>query len=118
MKLARANLFIVCNDVGLFIVRNDVGDHAGPCRGQSGSNVSLQSKSVLPRRTSRPSGNLVARWHCSPESGRIECRWLLEKPPADDYLCAGYSRTARRMRPSSRQRWRLIRPVTNLSQVP
>jgi len=109
MKLAPANLFIV---------RNDVGDRIGRRRVQSGLNISLQSKSACPRRTSRLSGELVARWHCSPESGRIECRWLLEKPSAEDYLSAGYSRRARRMRPSALRRWRLIRPVTNLSRIP
>ena len=109
MKLARANLFIV---------RNDESDRIGPRPARPGSNISLQPKSVFPRKISRPSGELVVRCHCSPESGLIECRWLLEKPPADDYLYARYSQTAHRMRPSSRRRWRLIRPVTNLSRIP
>jgi hypothetical protein len=94
MKLARTKHSIV--PIGTV-------DHISQRRGQYGSNILPQSNSDRPYRISRPSGELVARWYVSPETGRIECRWLLEQPPTDDYLCAGYMRTTRRLPPLSRR---------------
>jgi hypothetical protein len=113
MKFARANLSIV--SLGTV-------DRTGQRRGQHGSNILLQLRSDRPLRISRPFGELAARWHVSPETGRIECRWLLDRPPADDYyLCAGYIRAKRRLRPSQRRsperRWSIAR-VTKLSINP
>jgi hypothetical protein len=112
MKLARAHLSIV--HIGSI-------DHTGQSWGQPGSSTLLQSISACPRRISRPSGELAARWHVSPETGRIECRWMLDQPPADDYLCAGYMTAKRRQRPAS-LRSSLPRPIladcTNLSENP
>jgi len=72
----------------LSIVRIDAADHTGPRRGRSGSNILPRSNSIHPIKTWRPSAGLVACWHVSPETGRIECRWSLEEPPAGDHLCA------------------------------
>jgi hypothetical protein len=91
MKLARATLSIV---------RIDAVDRPGPHRRRPGPGIQLRSNTINPIKTCRPAGILVARWHVSPETGRVECRWLLEQPPADDYLCAGYMRTTRRLRRS------------------
>jgi hypothetical protein len=102
MKFARANLYIV---------HSDASDHIGRRRAQNNSNVLLQSKSVRLRKISRPSNELVARWYLSPKTDRIECRWLVEKRTADDYLCVGYTLTMRRVRPSTRRRWPPIRQV-------
>ena len=107
MKLARANLTLVHIDA--------VG-RTGQRRDRSVAGIRLPSNSAHPRRISRPCGELVARWHVSPETGRVECRWMPELPPADEYLCAGYTRARRRLRPMSR-RLQPIRPVTNLSRI-
>ena len=93
MKLALATLSIV---------RIGTVDRTGPRRGQPASNILLRSNSARPRRILRPSGELIALWHISPETGRIECRWLLDQPPADDHLCASPERTKRRLRRSPR----------------
>jgi hypothetical protein len=42
----------------------------------------------------RPSAQLVAGWHVSPETGRLECRWSLEDSSADDPLCAPHDAEA------------------------
>jgi hypothetical protein len=94
MKLALA---------ALSIVRIDAVDRTGPSRGRYGSNSLLRSKSIYPIKTWRSSGGLVARWHVSAETGRIECRWSLEEPPADDHLCASLGRTMRRLPSASRR---------------
>jgi hypothetical protein len=94
MKLALATLSIV---------RIGTGDRTGPRRGRSGSNILLRSNSIHPIKAWRPSGGLVARWDVSPETGRIECRWSLQEPPADDHLCASVGRTMRRLPPASRR---------------
>jgi hypothetical protein len=93
MKLALATLSIV---------RIGTVDRTGPRRGQTASNILLRSNSPRPRRILYPSGELIALWHISPETGRIECRWLLAQPPADDHLCASPERTKRRLRRSPR----------------
>ncbi len=92
MKLALATLSIV---------HIDAVDRAGAHRGRPDSNILHRSNSVHPIKIWRPSGGLVARWHVSPETGRIECCWLLDEPPANDNLCAGYRRTMPRPRPMS-----------------
>jgi hypothetical protein len=112
MKLARATLSIV---------RIDAVDRPGPHRRRPGPGIQLRSNTIHPIKTCRPAGILVARWHVSPETGRVECRWLLEQPPADDYLCAGYMRTTRRLRRSPQRSSLRRRPspaVTNLSANP
>jgi hypothetical protein len=110
MKLALATLSII---------RIGTVDRTSPRRSQPASNILLRSNSTRSRRVLRPSGELIARWHISPESGRIECRWLLDQPPADDHLCASPEGTKRRLRRSPRHSplWRRapIAGVTNLS---
>jgi hypothetical protein len=111
MKLALATLSIV---------RIDAVDRNDPYHVRPGSNVMLRSNSIHPIKIRRPRGSLVARWHVSRETGRIECRWSLEAPSADDHLCAGPYLTMRRLHPSPR-RSPLRRPigrVTNLSINP
>jgi hypothetical protein len=112
MKLTRANLSIVY--VG-------TADRTGQRRSQSVSNIQPRSNPARPRRLSRPRGEIVARWHVSLATGRVECRWSLDQPPADDYLCAGYMRAERRPRPTQRRsapRRRPIARVTSLSINP
>jgi hypothetical protein len=69
-----------------------------------------------------PANLSIARWHVSPETGRIECRWALKKPPIDDYLCAVRGRAKRRLGLSPRwsplRRRQAISVVTNLSTIP
>ena len=65
----------------LSIVRMDAVDRNGSDYGRSGSNVLPRSNSMHPIKIWRPRGKLVARWHVSPETGRIECRWQREQLP-------------------------------------
>jgi|SRR5450631_876503 hypothetical protein len=112
MKLTRVSLSVV--PIGAV-------DRIGQRRGQYGSEILLRSKLNRSRRLSRPSGALVARWHVSLATGRIECRWSLDQPPVEDYLCAGYMTAEGRLRPTQRRsapRRRPIARVTSLSINP
>jgi hypothetical protein len=90
MKFARANLSIV--HVGVF-------GRASRRRNQSVSNILLRSNSARPCRISRPCSELIAHWQLSLETGRIECRWLLDQSCPDDYLCAEFTKTKWQQRP-------------------
>jgi hypothetical protein len=80
------------------IVRIGALDRAVTPRARAATNALLRQYSKHPRKTWRPCGELVAHWHVSPETGRIECRWSLEEPPADDSLCRRRGKTAMRSR--------------------
>jgi hypothetical protein len=94
MMVARANLSIVA--FGTFV-------HSGKRRGRYGSKNLLQSRSGYPRKLSIESSKLVARWHVSTMTGRVECHWIIDQAPADDCICAGYSMTKRQLRLSQRR---------------
>jgi hypothetical protein len=79
-------------------------DRAVAPRARAATNALPRQSSIQPRKAWRPSGALVAHWHVSPETGRAECRWSLEEPPADDYLSPGSaSAIGRRRAPSGRR---------------
>jgi hypothetical protein len=80
------------------IVRTGALDRAVTPRARAATKALLRQDSIHPRKTWRPAGVLVAHWHVSPETGRVECRWLLEEPPADDDLSPGRARAIRRLR--------------------
>jgi hypothetical protein len=80
------------------IVRIGALDRAVTPRARAATNALLRQNSNHPRKTWRPCGELVAHWHVSPETGRIECGWSLEEPPADDSLCRRRAKTAMRAR--------------------
>jgi hypothetical protein len=89
MKLARTNLSIIpFRTVDLTSQR----------RGRYGSNMLAQPKPGRATRTWRPSSKLVARWHTSTITGRIECRWIPDQAREDDCIFAGYSMAKRQLR--------------------
>jgi hypothetical protein len=78
-------------------------NHASMRRGRTNPNILLRLNSVHPLRIRRPPAELAARWRVSPETGRLECRWLLVEQPADDHLWSCPHRTSRSWyRPSRR----------------
>jgi hypothetical protein len=108
----------------LFVIRTGAVDSNGSHCNRPGPKALLRSNSIPPIKIWRRSGELVARWHVSPETGRIECSWSLEEPPADDYLCPDFRRALRRLlstwRRSSTQRRPAIagchKPVSDRQQ--
>jgi hypothetical protein len=91
MKFTRAPLTIVCT--------NDFIRAGRSCR-QPGR-PAVGRKSTMRRLPSR----LVARWHVSPLTQRLECAWSLEH--SDGQLCRSHGQIAR-----------LIGKRRRLSQIP
>ena len=87
----------------LFVIRTGAVDSNRSHCNRPGPKVLLRSNSIPPIKIWRRSGELVARWHVSRETGRIECSWSLEEPPADDHLCPDFRRALRRMLPTWRR---------------
>lgn len=61
--------------VALSVVHVGAGGHAGTHRCRSNPNILQRSNSVRRFRNRCPSGDLVARWHVSPETGQLKCHW-------------------------------------------
>jgi hypothetical protein len=86
MKLAFANVSIV---------RLDALRGVGLCK-RAAANTFFRTASIRPLKARHKAGCLVAHWHVSPETGRVECRWSVEEAPADDSLCRRLAKTAMR----------------------
>jgi hypothetical protein len=104
MNLALAT-FSVVRRVGAF-------RRARPDHGLPGRMGVPRASAIRVLNIRRPSRRLVAGWHISPETGRLECRWSLKDSSADDPSCSQTHRAmggSRRGLPSWRprlSRWR------------
>ena len=113
MKLATATLYIV---------RVGSVDYAGKYRGRSNASTLLRSNSVQFLRIRRHSGALIARWHVSPQTGRLECQWSSDEQAADDHLWSSPHSTKRRWgrrlrHPGRRQAHRSCHRPVNKSMI-
>jgi hypothetical protein len=84
-------------------------DRAVTPRARAATNAPLRGNPIPHQKASCPCGELVARWHVSPETGRAECRWSLEEPAADDYLSPGSASVVRRRRAPAGRRCGVMR---------
>jgi hypothetical protein len=76
-------------------------------RGHAAANIPLRTTSTRPLKARQNAGRLVAHWHVSPETGRIECCWSVDEAPADGSLCRRRANSTRRSRlnPPPAKRW-------------
>lgn len=103
MKLARANLFII---------RNDILGRAGPHRRLLASTSARRPTSNRLWVIRRTAGRLVAQWHVCPRTQRLECSWSLDATASDGQLWR-YPMQRRRGRTR-----RLLMPLSICNQRP